>query len=79
MHRYQPQLVLRHAVPAALTLALDARGEPKTAVVQLLGALAQLLGLPALLSQAAAAGPAVEERVRELLPGCGGGGTRGRG
>lgn len=66
LHQAQPQLT-RLLLPAAFSLALEARGEAKAAASQLLVLLVSLLGSPAVLSAAANVSSATEQRVRELV------------
>lgn len=67
-HASQPQLT-RLLLPAAFSLALEARGEAKAAAGQLLQLLVALLGSPMVFNAAAAVSAAAEQRVRELLLG----------
>jgi len=68
IHDVQPQLT-RLLLPAAFSLALEARGEAKGAASQLLGLLAALLGSSPVLNAAAVVSSATEQRVRELVMG----------
>lgn len=71
IHDVQPQLT-RLLLPAAFSLALEARGEAKGAASQLLGLLATLLGSTSVLNAAAVVSSATEQRVRELVMGANG-------
>lgn len=73
LHAAHPQLT-RLLLPAAFSLAGEARGEAKAAAAQLMCSLASLLGSPPILSAAGNVSSATEQRVRELLLG----GTVGR-
>jgi hypothetical protein len=68
LHQVQPQGT-KLLLPAAFSLALEARGEAKAAAAALLGSLAALLGTNTLLNAAALTSSATEQRVRELLLG----------
>lgn len=67
VHHQQPQLVFKHLLPAAMTLAVEARAEVKQATAHLLGVLADLMGSQTLLAHAAAVGGATQGKVRSLL------------
>lgn len=69
VYRYQPQQVVKQVLPAAFSLAMEAKGELRPVTAQLLGVLSQLMGGAALLAHAAAVSSAVEAKVRDLLPG----------
>jgi hypothetical protein len=66
LHQTQPQLT-RFLLPAAFSLALEARGEARTAAAQLLALLTALLGSSAVLGAASSVSSATEQRVRELV------------
>lgn len=66
LHQAQPQLT-RLLLPAAFSLALEARGEAKAAAAQLLALLTALLGSSAVLSAAAVVSSATEQRAREFV------------
>lgn len=66
LHQSQPQLT-RLLLPAAFSLAQEARGDAKSAAAQLMGLLGSLLGSTAVLSAAANVSSATEQRARELM------------
>jgi hypothetical protein len=66
LHSSKPHLVAKYAVPAALSLLNDAKGESKAAAGQLLGTLAALMG-PALLEHATSLAPPLQRRVNDCV------------
>lgn len=67
-HASQPAAVAKHAVPVAYALLADARGDVKASAAQLALGLAGVMG-GALLE--AAPSEALQQRMHELLAGCG--------
>ncbi len=64
----RPQLVTRHALPAAFALLQEARADMRAANSKLMGVLSALLGPAALEEQVGALpGAAAQQRARELL------------
>lgn len=63
-----PQLVVKYAVPAAMSLLNDSKGETKASSAQLLAALARLMG-DGLLDCAASLPIPLQQRVSDAVSG----------
>ncbi|MEW5296966.1 MAG: hypothetical protein WDW36_000208 [Sanguina aurantia] len=68
----KPQLVARYAVPAALSLLGDSRGDTRAASTALLTTLARLMG-PPLLDHSGNLSPQQQQRVSDAVAACQGG------
>lgn len=65
----KPQLVVRYAVPAALSLLSDSKGDTRTASTALLMTLARLMG-PLLLDYSGNLNPQQQQRVSDAVAAC---------